>query len=414
MKILVVPIETPLPADNGGRIDVTRRLRALRDAGHSTALLTWQNVAQHGPVAAPVQAQLGSLCSTHHLACIRRGAGESLRRLAHLWHLPSYAAARWVTLDRPAVLAWARAFAPDVLLLDGLYGVAAVRWLARQLGVPWVYRSHNIEHRYMRYQRDCATGLGARLRLTANLLGLQRAETAAVRAAAAVYDISVADAEFWRAQGARSVHWLPTVVDADFAAAMQAAAAQAPAWDIAYFGNLNTPNNVQAVEWLLTQVLPLLPQPQLRVAIAGSRPSETVRRLAAADARVTLVVDPPSIPAIAGAARVLVNAVQAGSGVNLKSVEMLFSSAQLVSTPAGVQGLPAEAAACFAVQAGAQGFAQAVTQALAPATGGAQAGAAGLAEALARRVAARAPYAPAGAVQVLEDSLRPLLARSRP
>jgi len=43
--------------------------------------------------------------------------------------------------------------------------VAAVRWLSAQLGVPWVYRSHNIEHLYMRYQFECATGWGARLLL---------------------------------------------------------------------------------------------------------------------------------------------------------------------------------------------------------------------------------------------------------
>lgn len=419
MKILVVPIELPLPANSGGRIDVTRRLRALRDGGHETALLTWQNVVLDGPVAQPVMAELGNLCTTHHIACIRRGAVESLRRLGHLGRLPSYAAARWVTLDRPAVLAWARAFAPDVLLLDGLYGMAAVRWLARELRVPWAYRAHNIEHRYMRYQHRQAAGLGARLRLSANLLGLRRAEQAVVDDAMCTFDISPADADHWRAHGARRVQWLPTVVDADFEAAMHAASAQPPQWDIVYFGNLHTPNNVEAVRWLLTQVLPLLgpvlsslaPGRPLRVALAGSRPSEAVKRLAQADPRVTLLADPPSVPAIAGAARVLVNPVQGGSGVNLKSVEMLFSTSSLVSTPAGVQGLPADAAACFSVCADAPSFARAVAQALEDSAGSDAA-----AQARARadaRVRARAPFAPACAMRVLTDTLRALLEEAR-
>lgn len=408
-----MPIEMPLPANSGGRIDVARRLRALRDGGHDTALLTWHNLACDGALSAQVMAQLGSLCSTHHVNFIRRSAVESARRLAHLWHQPSYVAARWVTLDKVAVLAWARAFAPDVLMLDGLYGVAAVRWLAAQLGVPWVYRSHNIEHLYMRYQRECATAWGARLRLSANLLGLRRAEAATVRDAACTYDISLADADFWRARGARAVHWLPTVVDAAFESAMVAAAAQPPAWDIAYFGNLHTPNNVHAVEWLMTQVLPLLPERGLRVALAGSRPSQDVQRLVAGDPRITLLTDPPSIPAIAGAARVLVNPVQAGSGVNLKSVEMLFSRAQLVSTPAGVQGLPPDAAACFDVHAEAPAFARAVVQALETAQR-VEAGTTDAMEVMAARVAARAPFAPASAVRVLVDSLRPLLPGSPP
>lgn len=397
-----MPIETPVPTDSGGRVDVARRLRALREAGHETAVLTWHNEARDGAWTAAAQAQLAGLCSTQQVSMIRRSALESLRRLAHLWHWPSHVASRWVTTDKAAVLAWARRFAPEVLVLDGLYGVAVVRWLAAQLGVPWVYRSHNIEHRYMRYQRQAAAGLGARLRVGANLLGLRRVEEKAVRDAAAVYDISVADAAFWRERCGREVHGLPTVVDADFEASMRAAAVLPAAWDIAYFGNLNTPNNVEAVRWLLTQVLPRLPQTQWRVALAGSRPSETVRRLAAADRRVTLLADPPSIPAIAGAARVLVNPVQGGSGVNLKSVEMLFSAAHLVSTPAGVQGLPADAAACFAVHAEAAAFAQAVARALEG----------GLPADVTARAHARAPFTPAGAVSVLTDTLRPLLARS--
>jgi hypothetical protein len=400
--MLVVPIEAPVPTNSGGRVDVARRLGALRDAGHDTAVLTWHNVARDGAWTAALQAQLGSLCSTQHVSLIRRSALESLRRLAHLWHLPSHAASRWVTLDKPAALAWARRFAPDVVMLDGLYGVAVVRWLARQLGVPWVYRSHNIEHLYMRYQRRAAAGAGARLRLSANLLGLQRVEERLVRDAACVYDISVADAAFWRERCGRQVHWLPTIVDAGFEAAMLAAAAQPAVWDVVYFGNLNTPNNVEAVRWLITQIVPKLPGPQLRVALAGSRPSDEVRRLAATDPRVTLLADLPSIPSIAGAARVLVNPVQGGSGVNLKSVEMLFSAAHLVSTPAGVQGLPAEAVACFAVHAEATAFAQAVARALegkAPID-------------VTVRARARAPFTPAGSVGVLADTLQPVLVRS--
>lgn len=402
MKLLVVPIETPLPANSGGRIDVTRRLRALRDAGHETALLTWHNVACDGEPPATLHDQLGRLCQTYHLARIERAMGESVRRLAHLWRLPSYAAARWATLDKPTVLRWARAFAPDVVVLDGLYGVAAARWLARELGVPWVYRAHNIEHHYMRDQRDCATSWTARMRLNANLLGLRRAEEAAVRDAACTFDISLADAEHWRRQGHRAVHWLPTVVDADFADAMQAASTQAPLWDLVYFGNLNTPNNVQAVQWLLTQVLPRLQAPGLRIAVAGSRPSDAVQRAVAADARVTLIADPPSIPAIAGAARVLVNPVQAGSGVNLKSVEMLFGAARLVSTSVGVQGLPAAAAACFSVHDAAAAFAQAIDAARAQPLPAAERDA---------RVAARLPFVPEGAVRVLTETLQPMLAR---
>ncbi len=397
MKILFVPMELPLPANSGGRIDVWRRLRMLKGAGHELALLSWHNLARDGAVAQAIWDELGATCRSHHVAWIRRTPGENIRRMAYLPRWPSHVAARWVTLRRPEALAWARAFAPDVLVLDGLYGVAAVRWLAAELAVPWVYRSHNVEHVYMGQQQARATGWASRLGLAANRIGLQRTENRAVRDAACVYDISPTDAEHWRRQGNARVHWLPAVVDDGFERELQAAARHAPAWDVVYFGNLNTPNNVEAVNWFVNRVLPLLPQPDLRVAVAGSRPSAQVLRLAARDVRITLLVDPPSVAAIAGAARLLVNPVQSGSGVNLKSVEMLFSAARLVSTRAGVQGLPADAQACFDVHDDAATFAQAITAALAaPSTSAPDA----------QRVAARAPYAPAAAAQWLGASLR--------
>lgn len=398
-----MPMELPLPASSGGRIDVWRRLGYLREDGHSLALLSWHNLGRDGALARESLDELATVCASHHLSSIQRTPSESLRRILQLARLPSHAAVRWITLDRPAVLAWAQAFAPDVLLLDGLYGVAAVRWLSARLGVPWVYRAHNVEHVYMRQQRSRATRWSARLALAANLLGLRRLEEATVREAASVFDISLVDAAHWRAAAQRQVQWLPTVVDAPFADALTLASSQAPVWDIGYFGNLHTPNNVEAVEWLLRRVLPLLPAPALRIVLAGSRPSTVVRQLAATDARITLLADPPSMPAVVGAARVLVNPLQAGSGVNLKSVEMLFTRAHLVSTPAGVQGLPQEAAACFALDAEAAGFAQAISRALQE----------GKAADELPRVAARVPFAPASAARLVRDSLQAVVAKGR-
>ena len=397
MRVLCVPNELPLPANAGGRIDVWRRLQVLHGMGVELALLSWYDAPRDGAPSPATLAQMHALCPQLQLQPIQRSPLELLQRLRWLGRLPSHAAARWVTLDRPQVLAWARSFAPDVLLLDGLYGAAVVRWLAGELGVPWLYRAHNLEHLYMRRQQASATGWRSRVGLAANLLGLRRLEHNTVRLANQVLDISPADLLHWQACGHRHVQWLPTVVDNEFVVGLQAAARQPPAWDIVYFGNLNTPNNVAAVRWLVQQVLPLLGRQPPTLLLAGSRPSDAVRALAASSRRITLLADPTAVPALAGAARVLVNPVQNGSGVNLKSVEMLFSNAALVSTPAGVRGLPAAAAACFEVHATPAAFALAVQVAL-------QRGAPDAA-ALAARCLARAPFQPAAAAAVLRRAL---------
>jgi polysaccharide biosynthesis protein PslH len=363
-RVLVVPNEFPLPVNAGGRVDVWRRLRLLKSLGAATALLTWYDQGRDGTPAEELLVRAAELCAATRLTPITRQPAELLRRLVHLGRLPSHAASRWVTLDRKATLAWVRSFRPTVILADGLYGVAVVRWLSDELRVPWVYRSHNIEHAYMRIQMAQSAGFARKLGLAANLWGLKSLEYRTVGEAAAVLDISTSDMAFWRDEVRSDICWLPTLVDETFVRDMHLAQNRPRQWDALYFGNLNTPNNVRAVAWLATEVLPLLQERDVRIGIAGSRPCADVLRFVDSDTRLHLVADPPEMASVVGSARVLLNPVQGGSGVNLKSVEMLHSNAWLLSTPSGVQGLPADAAACFELAADAGAFARALSGAL--------------------------------------------------
>jgi hypothetical protein len=347
-RIIVVPNEVPLPVNSGGRVDVWRRLLALRGAGASMGLLTWYDGPRDGDPTADLRAQLGMHCEAVHLARISRSPSELAGRLLNVWRWPSHVAARWVTLDRLRTLEWARSFSPTLLLADGLYGAQVVRWLSAELGVPWVYRSHNIEHRYMQMQLAQATRFSSRLGLMANLWGLERFERAVQAGAAAVLDISTSDMAYWQRHGVVRTHWMPPIVDRAFAEQLSDASVVSRPYHAMYFGNLNTPNNVEAVRWFVQQVLPLVQAPHFRFAIAGSRPSAEVVELASSDARIELIANPVEIAPLIAQAKVLINPVQGGSGVNLKSVEMLYSRAHLLSTRIGVQGLPPEVADCFA------------------------------------------------------------------
>jgi glycosyltransferase involved in cell wall biosynthesis len=361
-RILVIANDAPLPANSGGRVDVWRSLQALHRGGARLALQGWLDAGRGTHPDATLLQQLRAVCDTVNLTPITRSPREILQRLLRLAWLPSHAASRWVTLDRAQLLADARRFAPDAIWLTGLYGGASAIWLSRSLGVPLLYRSHNVEHLYMRRQLAHAVGLTQRLGLLANLIGLRRFERRVMRAARVVFDISQDDQAWWRAQGFAQVEWLPTLVDDDMARALsQPAEAR---FDVIYFGNLRTPNNVDAVRWLVEAVLPRLQRPGLRVLLAGSDPSADVQRLAASDARIELIANPPDMPSLVRQGRVLVNPVRAGSGVNLKSVEMLFTRSALVSTRVGVQGLPATVQACFALADDADAFARAIEQGL--------------------------------------------------
>lgn len=364
MRILCIANDIPLPAISGGRVDVWRRLCALRDAGHSVALLCWADAGRVSPPSEEVREKLGSVCESVHISTITRSTAEIVRRLVELWRWPSHVAARSVTARSSSIEAWARAFAPDVVFLDGLYGGGVAFSLSQKLNRPLWYRSHNIEHHYMAAQRRREGRFARRLGLLANCVGLERFERSVMAKAERVLDISQDDAAFWRREGIRHIEWLPTLVDHVYADRMAALCAGEKTIDVLYFGNLNTPNNVEAVTWLVRDVLPKVTGSALRIAVAGSRASDQLRVVLRQDHRIELIENPEDMAVVVARARVIVNPMLAGSGVNLKSVEMLFSDAALVSTPVGVAGIPDAAKACFAVAESSEAFAAAIVQGL--------------------------------------------------
>lgn len=362
MRILCIANDIPLPANSGGRVDVWRRMSALRDAGHTLGLVCWTDAGRGDPPSQDVLARLSESCSTFKVMPITRSAGEILGRLFQLWRWPSHVASRWVSSRNAGLVAWAEAFSPDVVFLDGLYGGAVAIELSSRMKCPLWYRSHNIEHRYMAAQRARESQWKRRLGLAANCVGLEAFERSVLRYAERVFDISQEDAGFWRGEGFSHVEWVPTMVDRAYSSRLAACSVE-KRFDVLYFGNLNTPNNVEAVSWFVRQVLPLI-DGDLKIVVAGSRPSSEVRSLVGLDRRISLLENPVDMAEVVGQARVLVNPMLAGSGVNLKSVEMLFSDAGLVSTSVGVAGLSEHSKRCFAVADSPEGFARAVRSAL--------------------------------------------------
>jgi hypothetical protein len=263
----------------------------------------------------------------------------------------------------PAILDNAAKWQPDAVLLDGLYGAPVAQAVCNELKVPLLYRSHNVEHVYMRLQFQRQGKLLARAGLIANLIGLEAYERKVVASAQRVFDISDEDRAYWLGQGHNHVEWVPPIVDEEFTAKL--GTRTPPRFDVLFFGNLNTPNNVEGVRWLIEQVLQRVRSPSLRIGVVGSRPVNELRRSVEGDPRIELIENPVDIASLAASAKVLVNPVRVSSGVNLKSVEMLFTRAALVSTPAGVAGLPADIKNCFCIADTPQEFADALQIAVA-------------------------------------------------
>lgn len=363
MKIAYFSTQMPYPPNHGGRVDDWRRLCAMKSAGARVHLVTWcSDRPGERPESAHLEA-LSEVAEVVHVWPIRRTPSERLMRLMRLTRWPSHVASRMLSRQQWAVLMPSlQDFAPDVVWQDGLYPYATAHRAAQAMGVPRFYRSHNMEHVYMARQVAKATSWRDKLAWGLNLPHLRRVEHAAIAGAAGYFDISTDDLAYWLGLGLKRGYWLPPLVDPVFAARLSEPRETPPGFDVAYLGNLHAPNNVEGVLWFVREVMPRLREqrPGIRVMVAGSQPtvlvSETLRRTPG----VTLVENAPHAVSVLRDASVLVNPVFVGSGVNVKSVEMLFAPAHLVSAPQGVAGLPPHVQACFAQASTAEAFADAV------------------------------------------------------
>ena len=411
-RLLFIAAEFPYPPVHGGRADTWQRLKALVEAGARVQLVCWTTARRGGTPSADELQAVRAVVDDLMVLPISLTPANLAWRTANLLRMPSFVAARFPRgSQRRELLERLRRFGAGAVWVDGLWASGLGRLVSRQLGWPYFYRSHNIEHRYMATQARLADdGLLYRLRLQASVLGLQRWETATVMGAAREFDISIDDLAYWQQRGLARGEWLPPYV-APQVAAQAAAAAERPGaqqHDAVFIGNLHTPNNVEAVGWLLQAVWPLVQArlPSAVLLLAGYAPNDRVRSLVAATTGVTLLADPPDVWTLYASARVLVNPARSGSGVNIKSVEMLHVDRPVVSTTVGVGGLPADIRAQFLVADDAQAFADVLLVAIQQPTQSE-------ASIALARVLARSAFDPAGAVGLLR-TIASLAARGRP
>ena len=108
---------------------------------------------------------------------------------------------------------------------------------------------------------------------------------------------------------------------------------------VAGFGH---PPNVDAAEFLVKKVLPLVHAeiPDARIVLAGSHPTAAVRGLAGPAVDVTGWISDARLAQYYQESRVAVVPLRFGAGVKGKVVEALHEGLPLVTTATGVQGIP--------------------------------------------------------------------------
>ena len=135
--------------------------------------------------------------------------------------------------------------------------------------------------------------------------------------------------------------------------------------DVLYVGNFQNLPNVDALEYLLTDIWPLLrlQLPDARLIIVGANPTERVFRFHGKHG-VDVVGRVPSIEGYYHRHQVLAVPIRAGSGTRLKIMEAFAAGIPVVSTTLGAEGIAYNDGEHLVIADGAVDFARALARVL--------------------------------------------------
>lgn len=109
---------------------------------------------------------------------------------------------------------------------------------------------------------------------------------------------------------------------------------------VIFYGAMGRTENVDAVVWLVTEVLPLVKDTEIEVLIIGSHPTDQVKALESDRVHVLGFVD--SIGDYFKDALCLAAPLRQGAGVKIKILEAMSAGIPVLTTDVGIEGIPAE------------------------------------------------------------------------
>jgi len=112
--------------------------------------------------------------------------------------------------------------------------------------------------------------------------------------------------------------------------------------DILFWGAMSREENIQAVNWFIDQVLPLIHDPEVRFVVVGNKPPQELIEKADRDPRIIVtgfVEDPVPFfeSSLCFAAPLLT-----GAGIKVKVLEALSAGIPVLTNTIGIEGIPAK------------------------------------------------------------------------
>lgn len=364
LKFCIFFQESPYPARHGGTIDMLRRLEAFHSIGFEISIIFWHSDPSSQSCRDSVD-HLAKYAKEIHVYQYNQTISSRLKYLAFYFRFPAPVCTRLISKNQLNQLkAMVQLFKPDYILQDGLMSGYLAQTISDSLDIPLLVRSHNIEHLYwLRQLKTAKFGLYW-LKCLLRLTSIRKFETNGLKKAKYFFDISVDDLSYWRSLGYLNGKWLPPLISTEHLQIAKSAEHKTEKpFHICFVGNLRMPNNISGLTWFFDEVLPIL-KSQLgftpKCLIAGSSPVTEIIELQK-KYNFELIANFDTLEDIFSQAHACINPMLVGSGVAMKTIDMMLSGLPIVTSSQGCSGLPSCVKNLLFVADNAHEFSQKIT-----------------------------------------------------
>jgi len=330
-KILWVLPYLPWPITSGGKSRQYHLIKSLARRGHRITLLVQSKVA----VDQEVMAELGFLedvivVPRRKLASIKTVLLILFSRWPMLACINGFNSILSSKFEQLLSQQW------DIIQIEHSYSFQPYAKLLSLRKTPFILTEHNVE-----------SGLGAatysRLPFILKLFApidrwkYRRWERDVMQAAGKVIAVTKEDANELKAISGRDVNVVINGVDTDYFESVSPSLAKKK---VLFIGNYEYAPNVDAVEWLLEQIMPEVwkVQPDIKIVICGyAMPEEWSIRWE--DTRIQWEGFVDNLSQIQKNSSIFIAPLRSGGGSKLKVLEAMAAGLPLVSTSQGVSGL---------------------------------------------------------------------------
>lgn len=240
LSIHLISFDVPYPADYGGVIDVYYKIKALNEVGVNVHL----HCFQYGREGSE---ELEKICASVNYYRRNMGAEKLISRTPYI-----------VKSRTNNTLLFRLQEDNFPILFEGLHtaGLMNDKALANRMKI---LRSHNIEHEYYRGLASVTGSLSKRIYYNWEAIKLERFERIAA-SAELILAISKGDQIHFSSYGDRVDLMFP------FHATVDPAYVSEGAGYIFYHGNLTVSENIEAIQFLIEEVMPLV---NIKLVVAG-------------------------------------------------------------------------------------------------------------------------------------------------